>query len=123
MCREGLAQIGHYRVLIKTLDGGDFGATARDRQGETGPGRRAVDLHRTGAADTVLATEMRSGQTLPITQEVAEVRARLHVRRNRSAVNGEDNGCHVTKTSFRARATAARRILRSAISPWLTSST
>src|SRR5579863_5092703 len=61
----------------EALDGANFGAFRLDRKGEAGAGRRAVDLYRAGAADAVLAADMRAGCAKRVADEIAQQHARL----------------------------------------------
>jgi hypothetical protein len=59
------------------------------------PGRRrAVDQHGAGAANAVLAAEMRAGQAALFAQKVAEMRTRLDRRLNATPVDGESDRRH-----------------------------
>ena len=60
--------------MVRTL-----GAVAGDRVGDAGARDLAVDLHRAGAADAVLAADVRAGEQQLLAQEVGEVRARRHL--------------------------------------------
>src|SRR5437764_10313432 len=59
---EGGAELRHYRVVVEALDRADLRPVAGDRQGDAGARRGAVDHHRAGTADAVLAAEMRAGE-------------------------------------------------------------
>ena len=67
----------------------DLGAVAGDREGDAGARRRAVDQHGAGAADAVLAAEMRAGEVALLAQEVGEMRCAARRRGDRPAVDGE----------------------------------
>ena len=54
------------------LDGGDLLAVDADGEEETGPHRLAVDEHRAGAADAVLAADVGAGQPQVVAQRVGE---------------------------------------------------
>src|ERR1700720_1225231 len=58
------------------------------REREAASRRAAVDQHGAGAADAVLAAEMRSGQLHLLTQKVGEMLARLYAAAQRPAVQG-----------------------------------
>ena len=58
--------------MVRTL-----APVAGDRVGDAGARRLAVDLDGAGAADAMLAAEMRAGQQQMLAQEVGETAARL----------------------------------------------
>src|SRR3954447_9570472 len=87
---EGFLQYGEAsRLRRKTLDGPDARAIGLNGQRETRARRRAVDLNRAGAANTVLATDMRAGEAERVTQEVGEQHARLGLAFDGAAVDLE----------------------------------
>src|SRR5204863_9758251 len=110
---EGLAQAGHGGVVVEALDGADMRAVAGHRIGDAGAGDLAVDLHRAGAADAVLAAEVRAGEQELLAQEIGQVRARGHVDLDDLAVDGEGDARHAASTWAMARRTATARSLRS----------
>ena len=63
-------------VVVEALDGAHVGAVAGHRVGDARARDLAVDLHRAGAADAVLAADMRAGEQQLLAQEVGEMRAR-----------------------------------------------
>ena len=66
-----------------------LGAVAGHRIGDAGANRHAVDQHRAGAADAVLAAEMGAGQVAALAQKIRQMGARLDAARNRLAVDVE----------------------------------
>ena len=89
---EGAAQARHDRVVVEALDGAHLGAVAGKRVGDAGARDLAVDLHRAGAADAVLAAQVRAGQQQMLAQEVGQVGARLDRGGHGLAVDGEADG-------------------------------
>ena len=110
---EGLTQAGHRRVIVEALDGAHAGAVAGHRKGDAGAGDLAVDLHSAGAADAVLAADVRAGEQEVLAQEVGQVRAWGHVGLDRLAVDGESDAGHAASTCAMARRTATACSLRS----------
>ena len=62
----GVAQARHDRNIVETFDRSNIRAFASNCQRDAGASRGAVDLDRTGAANAVLATDMRAGQQLSL---------------------------------------------------------
>jgi hypothetical protein len=56
----------------QAFNGADFGAFGLHRQHEAGARRLAVNLHSTGTANAVLATDMRACRADDMAQEIAE---------------------------------------------------
>src|SRR5262245_23352517 len=110
---EGLAQAGHQRVVVEALDGADAGAVAGHRIGDAGAGDLAVDLHRAGAADAVLAADVGASEQKLLAQEVGKMRARSHIGLDGLAVDGEGDAGHASNTCWMARRTAVACSLRS----------
>jgi hypothetical protein len=75
----------------KTFDGADFGAVRLYRKREAGTRRHAVNLDGAGAADPVLAADMRTGHAEIVAQEVGEEHSRFGVGFDRAAVELEAN--------------------------------
>ena len=73
------------RPRRQALDGGDGVAVGLHREHQAGAHRRAVDQHRAGAADAVLAAGMRAGEQELVAQAVEQARARLDLDRVLSA--------------------------------------
>ena len=61
----------------------DVAAVGLHGEHDAGAHRLAVEEHRAGAADAVLAADVRAGQTQLVPQEVAEQKARLDGRARR----------------------------------------
>ena len=84
-----------------------------DRIGDAGAGDLAVDLHRAGAADAVLAADVGAGEQQLLAQEVGQVRAGSHLGGDRLAVDGEGDAGHASSACWMARRTAVACSLRS----------
>ncbi len=75
---EGLLQRVELAVAAgQPLDGGELVAVGLDRQHQAGAHRLAVDEHRAGAADAVLAADVGAGEAELVAQEVGEQQPRL----------------------------------------------
>src|SRR6202043_4061194 len=72
----------------QAFDGVDSFAGNLRREREAAPRRAAVDQHGAGAADAVLAAEMRAGQLHLLAQKVGEMLARFYAAPQRPAVQG-----------------------------------
>src|ERR1051326_1467463 len=64
-------------VERQTFDGNDLGAFGLYRQHQTGADRGAVDQHRAGAANAVLAADMGAGQPQRVAQAIGQGQARF----------------------------------------------
>ncbi len=96
-----LAAVGH------AFDGVDGLAGNLRREREAAARRPAVDQHRAGSADAVLAAEMCAGQLKLVTQEVRQVLARLDPPLEWLAIQGRfDLDLLVAGQVERAHATA-----------------
>ena len=86
MAPEGVLQgrkpLGRRR---QPLNGADVESVHLHRERQAGARRDAVDLHRAGAADAVLAADMRPGRTDEVAQRVGEQRCAARPRRSRRA--------------------------------------
>src|SRR2546430_528217 len=78
------------------------------RERDAGPRRRAVDPHRAGAADAVLAANVGRSQRLMLAQEVDEVQPRLDLGLNAASVDGERQCFHDALAWLAARFSATR---------------
>ena len=97
-------QLGERSVLGQALDGVDGLAGNLGRQGEAAARGAAIDHHRAGAADTVLAAEVRTGQLQLLSQEVRQMLARLDAPLQRLAVQGRfDRDVFVAERSVMPR--------------------
>ena len=67
----------------QALDGADVGAFGLHRKREAGTRRHTVDLHRAGAADAMLAADMRAGRAEHMADEIAQQHARFGEARRR----------------------------------------
>src|SRR5437660_801743 len=81
-------QLGELAALGQPFDRVD--PTAGNLRGEREAAARgmAVDQHRAGAADAVLAAEMRAGQLQLLAQKIRQMLARLDAALERFAVQG-----------------------------------
>ena len=104
---EGTAQPGHQPVIVEAFDGAHFRPVAGDRVGDAGAGDLAIDLDGAGAADAMLAADMRAGQQEMLAQEVGEMRARRDLGADRFAVHGEVHRRHDACAFSTARLSAA----------------
>src|SRR5262245_58094329 len=109
--RERLPQRGHDRIVLQPFDGRDLCALAKNRIGDAGSRRLAVDQQRARTACALLAAQMRAGQTEPFAQQVGEVHARLYRLDDGDAVYSEAYGSHlaIAEAAARARAVMWRR--------------
>ncbi len=105
---EGRAKLDHHLVLVETLDRGDLGAFAGDGIGDAGAGRRTIEQHGAGAADAVLATEMRARQIELLAHEIRKAGARL----------GKSLHCAAVHVQFDHAHAAASRIARLRTVTW-----
>ena len=74
---EGLLQVGDLAGVRHAFDGLDRGAVALRRQHQAAAHDHAVDPHRAGAADAVLAADMAAGQHEIVAQEIDQGLARI----------------------------------------------
>ena len=81
---ERLLQVADLAGVGDALDGLDLGAVERGRQHQAAAHDLAVDAHRAGPADAVLAAGVRAHQAEVEAQEVDEVPARLDAARRRA---------------------------------------
>ena len=70
---ERLLQVGDLARVRQALDGLDLGAVACAGEHQAAAHDRAVDPHRAGAADAVLAADVRAGEPQVLAQEIDEV--------------------------------------------------
>ena len=89
VARDELAlQFGKLAAVGHAFDGVDGLAGNLRRQRQAAARRAAVDQHRAGAANAVLAAEMRAGQLQLLPQEIRQMLARLDAPLQRLAVQG-----------------------------------
>ena len=81
-------QLGELAALGQAFDGVDGLAGNLRRERQAAARGAAVDQHRAGAADAVLAAQMRAGQLQLLAQEVGEMLPRLDAPLQRLAVQG-----------------------------------
>ena len=112
MLCEGLPQLLKHRVVIETFDGAHLGAVACHGISDAGARDLAVDLHRAGTADAMLAADVRPGEQQGLAQEVGEVGARSDIGADGLAVDGQSDGGHAVDiaVSARCRTTARNRV-------------
>src|SRR5262245_66068814 len=92
MLAEGRLQRREALVARETFDGGDLRALGLHREHEARAHCRAVDQHRAGAADAVLAADMRAGEAEVMAQAVGERQPRLDADFDLFAVDFESYG-------------------------------
>src|SRR3954468_6032169 len=87
--------LGMERVLqrppLEPLDGADGAAVDLHREQQARADGDAVELHRAGAADAVLAADVRAGEPAVVADEVREERPRLDLPLVRRAVDLDAN--------------------------------
>ena len=88
MAAERLLQSVERRVGGERLDRLDVAAVDLHREQAAAAHGDAVDEHRAGAADTVLAADVRARQPEPMTDEVREEQPRLDSLVHRASVDG-----------------------------------
>ena len=84
---EGALQRIQFVAVGKAFDGADLFALGLHREHQTRAHRIAVDQHRAGAADTVLAADMRAGLTAILADGIGQRAARLDAHGVRLAVD------------------------------------
>src|SRR5215218_4444524 len=104
---ERVSQLRHYRIVLEALDAAHLRAFARHRKGDARARRRAVDLDGARAAHAMLAAEVGAGQALALAQEVREVCARLDLRFERAAVDGQRDLLHAAIRCIARRSATA----------------
>ena len=101
----------HLTAAGQALDRADVGAVRLDGQDDAGADAGAVQQHRAGAADAMLAADVGAGQAKVLAEEVDEKPPGLHLGHVRLAVDGQADGAgirgHGSHLSFRARETAS----------------
>jgi hypothetical protein len=86
-------QIGDFAAVGQSFDGFDGCAVRLHRQHQAGPNDLAVDPHRAGAANPVLAADMRPRQLQMLAQEVRQIEAWQDIRGDPLAVDIQGD-CH-----------------------------
>ena len=84
---EGLLQRMQLLAVGEPFDGADLPAVGLDREHQAGADRLAVEDDRAGAADAVLAADMRAGLAAVVADRVDQRLARLDADRVRAAVD------------------------------------
>src|SRR5690242_11721978 len=74
---EGLLQRVELADPAEAFDGLDRAAVRLHRKHQARARAIAIEQHGTGAADTVLATDMRAGEAERVTEEITQQQARL----------------------------------------------
>src|SRR5437867_765450 len=80
-----LALVGH------SLDGLDARAVALHREHQAAAHDHAIDAHRAGATDAVLAADMAAGEAQVLAQEINQRLARIDVLAHLLAVDGQSD--------------------------------
>jgi hypothetical protein len=93
----------------------DLGAVSLNGEQKAGANRDAVEADRAGAAHSMLAADMRSGQADRVAQEIGEKEPRLDVLAVEPAVHGDDDRSQSRAPSVAVR--QARATTRSTRSP------
>ena len=94
LARECCAQFAGNLVIIEAFDRGYIGALAGERVGDAGARRNAIDEHRAGAANAMLAAEMRPGEVQLLANEIGEMGARLDRASDLLAVHRQRDFAH-----------------------------
>ena len=77
---EGTLQVVDFAAVGQPFDGLDGPAICLHRKHQTGAHDLIVHAHRAGAADAVLAADMRSRQVQMLAQEICKIEPRQHLR-------------------------------------------
>ena len=91
------------RAPLEPLDGLDLGAVGLHGEQQAGADGDAVEPDGAGAADAVLAADVRAGQPERVAQEVGEQQARLDLFAVAPPVDGDVD--HVTRPTARSTST------------------
>src|SRR6185295_4954015 len=114
---EGVLQVADFFGVGEALDGLDTGAVERSRQHQAAAHDAAVDPHRAGPADAVLATGVRAQQAELEAEKIDQVLARLDAPRDGLAVDLQRN-LNFPAHWARASPPVARRPMARASSTW-----
>ncbi len=85
-------QVGNLSAVGQAFDGHHVAAIGLHGEHQATAHDNTIDAHGTGTADTVLATEMRTGEAQFGAQEIDEVLTHGHRADNRLAVDGQRDG-------------------------------
>ena len=85
-------QIGDLAAVGQSLDGLDGGAVRLHRQHQAGAHDLAIDAHRAGAANPMLAADMRSRQLQMLAQEIRQIKPRQNLRLDALAIDLKRDG-------------------------------
>src|SRR4249920_1779667 len=108
MVAERLLEVGQLIAGGQALDGADLGAVGLHAEDQAGPHRAAVDQHRAGAADPVLAAQVSAGVAQVVAQHVGQRPAGLHGELVLTPVDAQPDLVHVLHAApTPARASAA----------------
>ena len=86
---EFALKIGRFTGLRQPFYGRHFGSVGLDRQHQAAANRDAVKSDGTGAADPVLATQVRAGKIQIETQEIDQVASNGNLAGSRFAIDGD----------------------------------
>ena len=106
-------QVRDLAGLGQALDGDDLGPVGLHGQHQAAAHHRAIHPHRAGAADAVLAAQMRTGEAELDAQEIDEMLTYGHHAGDALAVDGERN-CHRLLVAHAAARRAFGRYLERA---------
>src|SRR5262245_56800678 len=84
-------QVGDLALIGHALDGLDARAVALHREHQTTAHDHAIDAHRTGAADAVLAADMAAGEAQVLAQEIDQSLARIDALEHLLAIDGQND--------------------------------
>src|SRR5262249_49123963 len=88
------AQHSRYSIAREALDRLDLTLVAGDGEYQARARRLAVDEDRAGAADAVLAAEMRAGEIAALAQKIRERQSRRHVICYCCTIDPKSDRCH-----------------------------
>ena len=114
MTRQRAVEKSTLVALREALNGRHLTPVCLHGQGQAGPDRLAVEQHRAGPADPVLAADVGAGQAEVVAEEVREEQARRHALGVGAAVDADRHrdlgrGHGVLAGAWWARSMASRR--------------
>src|SRR5262245_33889754 len=95
MVAERLLKVRQLLAGGQALDGADLGAVGLHAEHQARPGRAAVHQYGAGAADPVLAAQVRAGIAQVVAQHVGQGPARLHGEFVLTPVDAQVDAVHV----------------------------
>jgi hypothetical protein len=95
MGREGFLQGIEPPVRLETFDGLDLASVSLDTEKKAGPGRKTVEQNGAGAADPMLAPQVRPRVAEIMAQHIGKGPARLDLDLVDAAVNGNLYRMHI----------------------------